>query len=118
MAMTANMLNRLQQLNGNPSVKISQKPSLEASDNNGDYNFNVGQLPVWAKKQIGESTDSNQNSKAFKGRWGAPRDGESVVPFQPPSELDNGAANGGGSKESSLEVGQTLPGRKVGGTLS
>ena len=38
--------------------------AFEVNDENGDYNFNVGQLPVWAKKQIGgnQSSASSQQS--------------------------------------------------------
>ncbi|XP_046630859.1 mitogen-activated protein kinase-binding protein 1-like isoform X4 [Daphnia pulicaria] len=90
-----------------------------------DYRFSVGQLPLWAKKQIGENNPpkpgSNSTNKGGvdlpKGRWAQRMDttnasgitvksfyqGDSVIPF-PPSQMEKGnLADSDGSKDSSLE---------------
>ncbi|XP_046444515.1 mitogen-activated protein kinase-binding protein 1-like isoform X4 [Daphnia pulex] len=90
-----------------------------------DYRFSVGQLPLWAKKQIGENNPpkpgSNSTNKGGvdlpKGRWAQRMDttnasgitvksfyqGDSLIPF-PPSQMEKGnLADSDGSKDSSLE---------------
>ncbi|KZS10660.1 putative Cilia- and flagella-associated protein 52 [Daphnia magna] len=88
-----------------------------------DYRFSVGQLPHWAKKQIGENNPAKPGSNAKggvdlpKGRWAQRMDttnasgitvksfyqGDSVIPF-PPSQMEKGnLADSDGSKDSSLE---------------
>ncbi|KAI9551469.1 hypothetical protein GHT06_021802 [Daphnia sinensis] len=88
-----------------------------------DYRFSVGQLPHWAKKQIGENNPLKPGSNAKggvdlpKGRWAQRMDttnasgitvksfyqGDSVIPF-PPSQMEKGnLADSDGSKDSSLE---------------
>ena len=130
-SMTANMLNRLQQLNGGETVSQPKQQqqqvvaprtpvAFEVNDDKGDYNFNLGQLPVWAKKQMGSQSDQQQQQSVPaaaaadkpKGRWAGAASLSSpsnVVPFAPPP-TDANAQSGG---DNSLEVGQTLPGRKV-----
>ena len=70
-----------------------------------DYRFSVGQLPLWAKKQIGENNSAKLSSSVSgkgsvdlpKGRWAQRMDtnasgitvksfyqGDSVIPFPPP----------------------------------
>ncbi|XP_070153986.1 uncharacterized protein Wdr62 isoform X3 [Polyergus mexicanus] len=94
-----------------------------------DYRFSVGQLPLWAKKQI--NTTSTDDSAVFdlnvrslnvdlpKGRWAqrvqesdgitvkSVYDSDEVIPF-PPSRtaIDSDAGGGGGgSKDSSIDSG-------------
>ncbi|XP_066601147.1 mitogen-activated protein kinase-binding protein 1 isoform X2 [Prorops nasuta] len=91
-----------------------------------DYRFSVGQLPLWAKKQINTaSTEDHSESNARslgvdmpKGRW-AQRvqqvdgitvksvfESDEVIPFPPPrigTDSDGGGA--GGSKDSSIDSG-------------
>lgn len=91
-----------------------------------DYRFSVGQLPLWAKKQI--STDdsaalgSNVRSLGIdlpKGRWAqrvqqgdgitvkSVYDSDEVIPFPSRSAIDSdgGVGGGGGSKDSSIDSG-------------
>ncbi|XP_076663120.1 WD repeat domain 62 [Andrena cerasifolii] len=94
-----------------------------------DYRFSVGQLPLWAKKQINtanadESTGLGSNVRPLgvdlpKGRWAqrvqqgdgitvkSVYDSDEVIPFPPPrGALDSdGGGGGGGSKDSSIDSG-------------
>ncbi|XP_011352120.1 uncharacterized protein LOC105287932 isoform X3 [Ooceraea biroi] len=95
-----------------------------------DYRFSVGQLPLWAKKQINtaSSTDdgaalgSNVRSLGVdlpKGRWAqrvqqgdgitvkSVYDSDEVIPFPSRSAIDSdgGVGGGGGSKDSSIDSG-------------
>lgn len=78
-----------------------------------DYRFSVGQLPLWAKKQIGESNPPKSSSSAGnnfkggvdlpKGRWAQRMDttnasgitvksvyqGDSVIPFPPSQSMSS-----------------------------
>jgi len=91
-----------------------------------DYRFSVGQLPLWAKKQIGENNAGKPSSAVSskgsvdlpKGRWAQRMDsnasgitvksfyqGDSVIPFPPPQISEKGShlPDSDGSKDSSLE---------------
>lgn len=94
-----------------------------------DYRFSVGQLPLWAKKQINtanadESTVLGSNVRSLgvdlpKGRWAqrvqqgdgitvkSVYDSDEVIPFPPPrGAIDSdGGGGGGGSKDSSIDSG-------------
>lgn len=94
-----------------------------------DYRFSVGQLPLWAKKQINTaSTDDSAvldlnvrslNVDLPKGRWAqrvqesdsitvkSVYDSDEVIPFPPSrSAIDSdGGGGGGGSKDSSIDSG-------------
>lgn len=95
-----------------------------------DYRFSVGQLPLWAKKQIntassaddGTALGSNVRSLGVdlpKGRWAqrvqqgdgitvkSVYDSDEVIPFPPSrSAIDSdGGGGGGGSKDSSIDSG-------------
>lgn len=97
-----------------------------------DYRFSVGQLPLWAKKQINTATSSADDSGAAlgsnvrslgvdlpKGRWAqrvqqgdgitvkSVYDSDEVIPFPPSrSAIDSdGGGGGGGSKDSSIDSG-------------
>ncbi|KAL6420994.1 hypothetical protein ACFW04_011451 [Cataglyphis niger] len=94
-----------------------------------DYRFSVGQLPLWAKKQMNTaSTDGNAvldlnvrslNVDLPKGRWAqrvqesdsitvkSVYDSDEVIPFPPSrSAIDSdGGGGGGGSKDSSIDSG-------------
>lgn len=95
-----------------------------------DYRFSVGQLPLWAKKQINtasveDSAPLSSNVRSLgvdlpKGRWAqrvqqgdgitvkSVYDSDEVIPF-PPSrnaiDSDGGGGGGGGSKDSSIDSG-------------
>ncbi|XP_014476106.1 PREDICTED: uncharacterized protein LOC106745224 isoform X2 [Dinoponera quadriceps] len=97
-----------------------------------DYRFSVGQLPLWAKKQINTAASSADDGGAAlgsnvrslgvdlpKGRWAqrvqqgdgitvkSVYDSDEVIPF-PPSRgaIDSdGGGGGGGSKDSSIDSG-------------
>ena len=94
-----------------------------------DYRFSVGQLPLWAKKQINtantnESTSVNSGARSLgvdlpKGRWAqrvqqgdgitvkSVYDSDEIIPFPPPrGGIDSdGGGGGGGSKDSSIDSG-------------
>ncbi|EFN81436.1 Mitogen-activated protein kinase-binding protein 1 [Harpegnathos saltator] len=97
-----------------------------------DYRFSVGQLPLWAKKQINTTASSADESGATlgsnvrslgvdlpKGRWAqrvqqgdgitvkSVYDSDEVIPFPPSrSAIDSdGGGGGGGSKDSSIDSG-------------
>ncbi|XP_078051188.1 WD repeat domain 62 isoform X2 [Augochlora pura] len=94
-----------------------------------DYRFSVGQLPLWAKKQINtanadETTTLAANPRSLgvdlpKGRWAqrvqqgdgitvkSVYDSDEVIPFPPPrGAIDSdGGGGGGGSKDSSIDSG-------------
>nr|XP_031827245.1 mitogen-activated protein kinase-binding protein 1 [Nomia melanderi]XP_031827246.1 mitogen-activated protein kinase-binding protein 1 [Nomia melanderi]XP_031827247.1 mitogen-activated protein kinase-binding protein 1 [Nomia melanderi] len=94
-----------------------------------DYRFSVGQLPLWAKKQINtanadETTTLGSNPRSLgvdlpKGRWAqrvqqgdgitvkSVYDSDEVIPFPPPrGAIDSdGGGGGGGSKDSSIDSG-------------
>ncbi|XP_012270990.1 mitogen-activated protein kinase-binding protein 1 isoform X6 [Orussus abietinus] len=96
-----------------------------------DYRFSVGQLPLWAKKQITTATATEESSTTItttvrpmsvdlpKGRWAqrvqqgdaitvkSVYDSDEVIPFPPPrGGLDSdGGVGGGGSKDSSIDSG-------------
>lgn len=95
-----------------------------------DYRFSVGQLPLWAKKQINtakveESVGSSSGPRSLgvdlpKGRWAqrvqqgdgitvkSVYDSDEVIPFPPPRsglDSDGGGGGGGGSKDSSIDSG-------------
>ncbi|XP_076302647.1 uncharacterized protein LOC143220986 [Lasioglossum baleicum] len=94
-----------------------------------DYRFSVGQLPLWAKKQINttnteESSVLGSNVRPLgvdlpKGRWAqrvqqgdgitvkSVYDSDEVIPFPPPrGAIDSdGGGGGGGSKDSSIDSG-------------
>lgn len=91
---------------GSPTPDIfdpNANPNVEE-----DYRFSVGQLPLWAKKQIGENNPARPSSSASgkgsvdlpKGRWAQRMDtnasgitvksfyqGDSVIPFPPPQSI-------------------------------
>lgn len=94
-----------------------------------DYRFSVGQLPLWAKKQI--NTANTDDSAALgstvrslgvdlpKGRWAqrvqqgdgitvkSVYDSDEVIPFPPSRNTidSDGGGGGGGSKDSSIDSG-------------
>ncbi|CAL7952430.1 unnamed protein product [Xylocopa violacea] len=94
-----------------------------------DYRFSVGQLPLWAKKQINttnadETATLGSNVRPLgvdlpKGRWAqrvqqgdgitvkSVYDSDEVIPFPPPrGAIDSdGGGGGGGSKDSSIDSG-------------
>ena len=99
---------------------------LDPSQSVPDYKFSVGQLPVWAKKQMAstntngtakELSDQSQlpKSSAPKGRWGQRLvTGNTTGPSATINERDMKADQGeGGSKESSLEGHQTIGNKLV-----
>ncbi|XP_043289127.1 mitogen-activated protein kinase-binding protein 1 isoform X8 [Venturia canescens] len=95
-----------------------------------DYRFSVGQLPLWAKKQINTTSSINESSSVSsggrslsvdlpKGRWAqrvqqgdgitvkSVYDSDEIIPF-PPTRSGNesdGGGGGGGSKDSSIDSG-------------
>lgn len=97
-----------------------------------DYRFSVGQLPLWAKKQITTTAASAEESPPLgsggrmlgvdlpKGRWAqrvqqsdgitvkSVYDSDPVIPF-PSSRIggtdSDGGGGGGGSKDSSIDSG-------------
>ncbi|XP_014602684.1 PREDICTED: mitogen-activated protein kinase-binding protein 1 isoform X8 [Polistes canadensis] len=94
-----------------------------------DYRFSVGQLPLWAKKQINTTTVEENTTVGStvrplsvdlpKGRWAqrvqqgdgitvkSVYDSDEVIPFPPPrgSVDSDGGGGGGGSKDSSIDSG-------------
>ncbi|KMQ93819.1 mitogen-activated protein kinase-binding protein 1 [Lasius niger] len=93
-----------------------------------DYRFSVGQLPLWAKKQINTaSTDDSAvldlnvrslNVDLPKGRWAqrvqqtdgitvkSVYDSDEVIPFPPSRAIDSDGGGGGAdSKDSSIDSG-------------
>nr|XP_050853535.1 mitogen-activated protein kinase-binding protein 1 isoform X9 [Vespula vulgaris] len=94
-----------------------------------DYRFSVGQLPLWAKKQINTTTVEETTTVGStvrplsvdlpKGRWAqrvqqgdgitvkSVYDSDEVIPFPPPrgSVDSDGGGGGGGSKDSSIDSG-------------
>lgn len=101
-----------------PNANQNATSSLED-----DYRFSVGQLPLWAKKQMGEGNQAKTGTATSggslpKGRWAQRMDttnasgitvksvyqGDSVIPFPASSQLEKGnLADSDGSKDSSLE---------------
>ncbi|XP_026674266.1 mitogen-activated protein kinase-binding protein 1 isoform X11 [Ceratina calcarata] len=112
---------------GSPPPEFLDPNANPTSQNVGvDYRFSVGQLPLWAKKQINtdESATLDSNVRPLgvdlpKGRWAqrvqqgdgitvkSVYDSDEVIPFPPPrGALDSdGGGNGGGSKDSSIDSG-------------
>lgn len=94
-----------------------------------DYRFSIGQLPLWAKKQINTTnndskTSGNSGARSLcvdlpKGRWAqrvqqgdgitvkSVYDSDEVIPFPPPRGGIDSDGNGGGccSKDSSIDSG-------------
>ncbi|XP_033221790.1 mitogen-activated protein kinase-binding protein 1 isoform X2 [Belonocnema kinseyi] len=94
-----------------------------------DYRFSVGQLPLWAKKQINTASNDDSTSVSSgarslgvdlpKGRWAqrvqqgdgitvkSVYDNDEIIPFPPPRVgIDSdGGGGGGGSKDSSIDSG-------------
>ncbi|XP_029167192.1 mitogen-activated protein kinase-binding protein 1 isoform X2 [Nylanderia fulva] len=93
-----------------------------------DYRFSVGQLPLWAKKQINTSADEqgaahdlnvrSLNVDLPKGRWAqrvqqtdgitvkSVYDSDEVIPFPPSRAIDSDGGGGGvDSKDSSIDSG-------------
>jgi len=105
-------------------------PNANLTPQNVDYRFSVGQLPLWAKKQINtasidDNTALGSNIRYLgvdlpKGRWAqrvqqsdsitvkSVYDSDEVIPF-PPSrsaiDSDSVGSGGGGSKDSSIDSG-------------
>ncbi|XP_011861169.1 PREDICTED: mitogen-activated protein kinase-binding protein 1 isoform X4 [Vollenhovia emeryi] len=105
-------------------------PNSNLTSQSVDYRFSVGQLPLWAKKQINtanvdDSVALGSNVRSLgvdlpKGRWAqrvqqgdgitvkSVYDSDEVIPF-PPSrgaiDSDGGGGGGGGSKDSSIDSG-------------
>ncbi len=99
--MTSTMLNRLTQLgSASPSKSrayigmdapgvsanetfTSSVPEAPLPDSGPDYRFSVGQLPVWAKKQIRGNKYSGENvqnsDQPVKGRWAQRVGGQQVT---------------------------------------
>ncbi|XP_071875769.1 WD repeat domain 62 isoform X3 [Bombus fervidus] len=115
---------------GSPPPEFLDPNANPASQNVGvDYRFSVGQLPLWAKKQInttnadeGAVLGSNVRPLGVdlpKGRWAqrvqqgdgitvkSVYDSDEVIPFPPPrGAIDSdGGGGGGGSKDSSIDSG-------------
>ncbi|XP_043797962.1 mitogen-activated protein kinase-binding protein 1 isoform X3 [Apis laboriosa] len=115
---------------GSPPPEFLDPNANPTSQNVGvDYRFSVGQLPLWAKKQINtanadESTVLGSNVRSLgvdlpKGRWAqrvqqgdgitvkSVYDSDEVIPFPPPrGAIDSdGGGGGGGSKDSSIDSG-------------
>lgn len=95
-----------------------------------DYRFSMGQLPLWAKKQINTASSTNDgtalgsNVRSLgvdlpKGRWAqrvqqgdgitvkSVYDSDEVIPFPPSRNAidSDGGGGGGGSKDSSIDSG-------------
>lgn len=95
-----------------------------------DYRFSVGQLPLWAKKQINTNTSADDQGAALdlnvrslnvdlpKGRWAqrvqqtdgitvkSVYDSDEVIPFPPSRAIDSDGGGGGvDSKDSSIDSG-------------
>ncbi|XP_068980240.1 mitogen-activated protein kinase-binding protein 1 isoform X6 [Bombus flavifrons] len=115
---------------GSPPPEFLDPNANPTSQNVGvDYRFSVGQLPLWAKKQInttnadeGAVLGSNVRPLGVdlpKGRWAqrvqqgdgitvkSVYDSDEVIPFPPPrGAIDSdGGGGGGGSKDSSIDSG-------------
>ena len=94
---------------GSPPPDLFDPNANSHSNVEDDYRFSVGQLPLWAKKQIGETNAAKPASVSSgkggvdlpKGRWAQRMDtnasgitvksfyqGDSVIPF-PPSQGNN-----------------------------
>ncbi|KAK9297556.1 hypothetical protein QLX08_008781 [Tetragonisca angustula] len=116
---------------GSPPPEFLDPNANPTSQNVGgvDYRFSVGQLPLWAKKQINtanadESGVLGSNARPLgvdlpKGRWAqrvqqgdgitvkSVYDSDEVIPFPPPrGAIDSdGGGGGAGSKDSSIDSG-------------
>ncbi|XP_076754185.1 WD repeat domain 62 isoform X2 [Xylocopa sonorina] len=115
---------------GSPPPEFLDPNANPTSQNIGvDYRFSVGQLPLWAKKQINttnaeETATLGSNVRPLgvdlpKGRWAqrvqqgdgitvkSVYDSDEVIPFPPPrGAIDSdGGGGGGGSKDSSIDSG-------------
>nr|XP_012154224.1 PREDICTED: mitogen-activated protein kinase-binding protein 1 isoform X2 [Megachile rotundata] len=114
---------------GSPPPEFLDPNANPTSQNVGvDYRFSVGQLPLWAKKQINTNADESgtlgSNVRPLgvdlpKGRWAqrvqqgdgitvkSVYDSDEVIPFPPPrGAIDSdGGGGGGGSKDSSIDSG-------------
>lgn len=115
---------------GSPPPEFLDPNANPTSQNVGvDYRFSVGQLPLWAKKQINttnadEAAVLGSNVRPLgvdlpKGRWAqrvqqgdgitvkSVYDSDEVIPFPPPrGAIDSdGGGGGGGSKDSSIDSG-------------
>lgn len=115
---------------GSPTLDFLDPNANPTSQGIGvDYRFSVGQLPLWAKKQINTtSTDNNaalgSNARSLgvdlpKGRWAqrvqqgdgitvkSVYDSDEIIPF--PSSRNtidsDGGGGAGGSKDSSIDSG-------------
>ncbi|KAL0123431.1 hypothetical protein PUN28_005746 [Cardiocondyla obscurior] len=105
-------------------------PNLNQTPQSVDYRFSVGQLPLWAKKQINTAStddsatiDTNVRSLGVdlpKGRWAqrvqqgdgitvkSVYDSDEVIPFplsRGVTDSNCGGGGGGGSKDSSIDSG-------------
>lgn len=114
---------------GSPSSDFLD-PNSNPTPQSIDYRFSVGQLPLWAKKQINTaSVDDNaalgSNVRSLgvdlpKGRWAqrvqqgdgitvkSVYDSDEVIPFplsRNAIDSDGGGGGGGGSKDSSIDSG-------------
>ncbi|XP_043495006.1 mitogen-activated protein kinase-binding protein 1 isoform X7 [Polistes fuscatus] len=115
---------------GSPPPEFLDPNANPAPQNAGvDYRFSVGQLPLWAKKQINTTTAEENTTVGStvrplsvdlpKGRWAqrvqqgdgitvkSVYDSDEVIPFPPPrgSVDSDGGGGGGGSKDSSIDSG-------------
>ncbi|XP_046819330.1 uncharacterized protein LOC124424389 isoform X4 [Vespa crabro] len=115
---------------GSPPPEFLDPNANPAPQNVGvDYRFSVGQLPLWAKKQINTTTVEETTTVGStvrplsvdlpKGRWAqrvqqgdgitvkSVYDSDEVIPFPPPrgSVDSDGGGGGGGSKDSSIDSG-------------
>lgn len=105
-------------------------PNSNPTSQSIDYRFSVGQLPLWAKKQINtasvdDSAALGSNTRSLgvdlpKGRWAqrvqqgdgitvkSVYDSDEVIPFplsRTVIDSDGGGGGGGGSKDSSIDSG-------------
>jgi len=102
-------------------------PNANPTLQNVDYRFSVGQLPLWAKKQMNTASidDSATLSSSVrslgvdlpKGRWAqrvqqgdgitvkSVYDSDEVIPFPPSRSVIDSDGGDGGSKDSSIDSG-------------
>jgi len=102
-------------------------PNANPTLQNVDYRFSVGQLPLWAKKQmntasIDDSATLNSSVRSLgvdlpKGRWAqrvqqgdgitvkSVYDSDEVIPFPPSRSAIDSDGGDGGSKDSSIDSG-------------
>ncbi|XP_015602535.1 mitogen-activated protein kinase-binding protein 1 isoform X12 [Cephus cinctus] len=117
---------------GSPPKEFLDPNANPTPQGNGpDYRFSVGQLPLWAKKQIDTAATQEETAPLGsgvrslgvdlpKGRWAqrvqqgdaitvkSVYDSDEVIPFPPPRsaiDSDGGGGGGGGSKDSSIDSG-------------